>query len=245
MSYIEIKNLSKKFSDTAGIENITLPIEKGAFVSIVGPFGTGKTTLLRCIAGLINDYDGTVKIDGAQPLDVLKKGGVGFAFQQPSLLPWRSVVKNITLPQEIKGNKSTTEAMNLLKVAGLTHIASKRPSELSGGMRQIVSILRSMILQPKILLLDEPFSSVDELTKDKLNKKLLDIHNASDMTTIMITHSLQEAVFLSDEVIVLTPGPGRIKRRVKIDFSRSEIADKYSQKAHDYVALLRKEMETE
>lgn len=242
MSNIEIKNLTKLHGKNTGIKDISLFIEKGSFVSIIGPFGSGKTTLLRVLAGLDEAYEGEVLIDGAPPQTIRRERRIGLSFQQPTLLPWRNVIQNIILPLDIVGVSNKKKAEKLLKLAGLEKIKDKKIHELSGGMRQLVAILRSLVLNPDILLLDEPFSSIDEMTKDMMHEKLLDIHRKSKKTTVLVTHSLQEAVYLSDTVIVLSQSPGTVKKVITIDFPRLSIADKYSESALKYIRSLRKEL---
>lgn len=243
MSFIKIERLSKTYVGGVGIRDIDFAISKGRFVSIVGPFGSGKTTILRIIAGLESYDTGEVMIDGLSPSAAKAQRRIGVGFQQPTLLPWRSVFENVTLPLEIIHNSDFQHAEQLIELAGLASIRDKNIESLSGGMRQLVSIMRSLVLKPDIMLLDEPFSSIDEMTKDIMHEKLLDIHKKNGSTTLLVTHSLQEAVYLSDMVIVLSSSPGTIKSVIDIDFERKSIADKYGDIAMAYVKKLRKELE--
>lgn len=242
MSFIALENVTKQYNGTAGIRDVSLEVEQGSFVSIVGPFGSGKTTLLRIIAGLINDYEGKATIGDMTPKETKAARRIGVGFQQPTLLSWRNVIDNISLPIEIVKPSAYTEPDELLELAGLASIKERNIHELSGGTRQLVSILRSLVLSPDVLLLDEPFSSIDEMTKDKMHEKLLAIHRQRKQTTILVTHSLQEAVYLSDKVVVLSAAPGRVKSIIDIDFARDSIEAKYSPEALEYVRQLRAEI---
>ncbi len=242
MSFIALENVTKQYNGTAGIRDVSLEVEQGSFVSIVGPFGSGKTTLLRIIAGLISDYEGKATIGDMTPKETKVARRIGVGFQQPTLLSWRNVIDNISLPIEIVKPSVYTEPDELLELAGLASIKERNIHELSGGTRQLVSILRSLVLSPDVLLLDEPFSSIDEMTKDKMHEKLLAIHRQRKQTTILVTHSLQEAVYLSDKVVVLSAAPGRVKSIIDIDFARDSIEAKYSPEALEYVRQLRAEI---
>lgn len=244
MSHITIQHVTKHFGNdkTTGIHDINLEIAKGEFVSIVGPFGSGKTTLLRAMGGLTDTYEGSIQLGGMHPKQALSSGTIGYGFQQPTLLTWRSVIQNIMLPQELVGEIDISYAKSLLDIAGLSKIQDKRVHELSGGTRQLVSILRSLALRPSILMLDEPFSSIDEMTKDTLNERLRTIHHEHKLTTILVTHSLHEAVYLSDRVIVLSHAPGGIKKIVPIKYLRPSIASKYSTEANKLVRQIRREL---
>ena len=242
MSYIEVRKVSKSYPGGGGILDIELTITKGKFVSIIGPFGSGKTTLLRIMAGLETADEGSVSIDGLSPAEAKALRRIGVGFQQPTLLPWRNVYQNVTLPIEITHGKNFDKADELIKLAGLESIKDKKVDELSGGMKQLVSIVRSLVLNPNILLLDEPFSSIDEMTKDIMHETLLEIHKKNNNTTLLVTHSLQEAVYLSDTVVVLSKTPGKIKSIININFEKKGIQDKYSEEALKYVKRLRKEL---
>jgi len=243
MSYISIKNLSKEYKGKKVLENINLTIKKGQFVSIVGPYGSGKTTILKVIAGLINDYSGSISVNNKPPAELRRERKVGYAFQKATLLPWRNVLDNVALPLEIVGKSDKASALKLLSLVGMEELASKSISELSGGMQQLVAILRSLVLEPDVLLLDEPFSSIDEFSKDKLHEQLLEIHSLSHKTTIMVTHSLQEAVYLSDVVIVLSKNPARVKYILEPKLKNRSIDAKYSKEVLSHIQTLRKELQ--
>lgn len=220
---IEIKSLSKSYRDFLVLDDINLDIRDGEFVSILGSFGCGKTTLMKIIGGLIDDYQGTVKVNGVDPVEILKKRKIGFCFQKANLLPWKNVIKNISLPLELNDDKKNLDkSTKLLKMVELESIALKNIWEISGGTQQLVSILRSLALDPSILLLDEPFSSIDEISRDKLHSKLIRMHQKTKQTIIMITHSIDEAVFLSDKIIVLTKNPAKIKKIIKINLPKRD-----------------------
>ena len=233
---IKIESLSKSYEDFLVLDNINLEINDGEFVSILGSFGCGKTTLMKIIGGIINDYTGVVEIDGISPVKILKKRKIGFCFQKANLLPWRNVIKNISLPLELNGDKkSLDKSIELLNLVELSSIATKNVWEISGGTQQLVSILRSLSLNPDILLLDEPFSSIDEISRDKLHNKLIEIHKKTKKTIVMITHSINEAVFLSDKVVILTKNPAKIIEILKINFFKR---DESIKKTKNFVAFV-------
>ena len=242
MSFITLNRVTKQYSEATGVRDVSLKIKKGSFVSIVGPFGSGKTTLLRAVAGLVSDYDGVIKIGEMTPEEAKATRRIGVGFQQPTLLQWRNVINNIGLPLEIAKPSTYTNPDELLGLAGLSSIREREIHELSGGTRQLVSILRSLVLNPDVLLLDEPFSSIDEMTKDSMHEKLLAIHRQRKQTTILVTHSLQEAVYLSDQVIVLSKAPGEVKSIIDISFPRDSIEAKYSPESLEYIRQLRAEI---
>jgi len=237
---IEIKSLSKSYKDFLVLDNINLDVRDGEFVSILGSFGCGKTTLMKIIGGLINDYQGSIKVNGIDPIKILKKRKIGFCFQKANLLPWKNVIKNISLPLELNGDKkSLDKSIKLLKMVKLESIALKNIWEISGGTQQLVSILRSLALNPSILLLDEPFSSIDEISRGKLHFKLIKMHQKTKQTILMITHSIDEAVFLSDKIIVLTKNPAKIKKIIKINLPKRNEAIKNNKNYISYVKQIR------
>lgn len=225
---IEIKDLSIIFKDNAGndvaaLSNVNLDIYKGEFISLLGPSGCGKTTLLRTIADLQEPTDGYVRIDGMTPKEIRMQQKFGFVFQQPVLFEWRTVKKNVELPLEImyqsKEDRSK-RADEMLEMVGLTDFANHLPRQLSGGMQQRVNIARAFGLRPELLLMDEPFSALDEFTKEKLQEDLLRIWHKTNKTVVFVTHNIQEAVFLSDRICVLSPHPGRLSAVVNVDLPR-------------------------
>ena len=241
MSYIEIKNVSKSYKDKKVLENISLKIDKGKFVSIIGSYGSGKTTLLKMISGLEKIDEGQILINGFSPEKLKEELKMGFVFQDPMLLPWRNVIDNITLPSEINGEKAIEEAKKLLKLVDLESKEKCYPRELSGGMQRIVSILRASIMKPSVLLLDEPLSSIDEINRDDLHEKLIKIHEKNKQTTLLVTHSIHEAVYLSDEIYVLGGSPTRVLKMI-VPKKPRRIENKFSSNTVIEVAEIREEL---
>lgn len=225
---IAVKDLNVTFKDNDGndvkaLTGINLDIHKGEFISLLGPSGCGKTTLLRCIADLQEPTDGSVHIDGMTPKEIRLQQKFGFVFQQPVLLDWRTVKKNVELPLEIMyydKKERSKRADEMLEMVGLKEFSKHYPKQLSGGMQQRVNIARAFGLKPEILLMDEPFSALDEFTKEKLHEDLLRIWRQTNKTVIFVTHNIQEAVFLSDRICVLSPHPGRLSAIVDVDIPR-------------------------
>ncbi|RVU55073.1 ABC transporter ATP-binding protein [Anaerosphaera multitolerans] len=233
------KNIGKTYhnllkDDTVALSDINLDIYKGEFISIIGPSGCGKSTLLRIIGGLDKPTTGTLTYSGGENPEL------GFVFQDSVLLPWKNVRENAGFPLKIK--KIETEDNykkldELLELAGLEDFKDSLPRELSGGMKQRVSIVRALSYDAPMLLMDEPFGALDAITRDHLNIELLKIWDKTKKTVLFVTHSIEEAVFLSDKVIVMSPRPGRIKEIVNIDLPRprdentrnSEQFSKYNQ----------------
>ena len=209
--------------DVTALTGVTLDIEKGEFVSLVGPSGCGKTTLLRIIADLLQPTSGDIKIAGETPREARLKRRYGIVFQNAVLYEWRTVKKNIMMPLEIlKVPKADREerAMQMLELVGLKDFADHYPKQLSGGMQQRVGIARALAIQPEILLMDEPFSALDEFTREKLHEDLLRIWRKTNKTIVFVTHNIAESVFLSDRVCVLSPHPGRLSAVVDITLPR-------------------------
>ncbi|MBK8024375.1 MAG: ABC transporter ATP-binding protein [Chloroflexi bacterium] len=228
-SIISIKNLSKTFRGADGVnvhalEDINLEIEQGGFVSLIGPSGCGKSTLLRMIADLIPPSSGQLTINGKTPEQARKDREYGFVFQNATLYEWRTVIKNVELPLEImKYDKEERRerAREMLRLVELSDFEDKYPWQLSGGMQQRVSIARALAFKPRLLLMDEPFGALDEMTRERLNNELLSIWTAMpEMTVVFVTHSIGEAVYLSSRVVVMSPRPGRIAEIIDIDLPR-------------------------
>lgn len=226
---IQIRNVGVTFKDNAGrdvqaLTGVNLDIYKGEFVALLGPSGCGKTTLLRSICDLQEPTEGEIRISWKTPREVRLEQKFGFVFQQPVLLDWRTVKQNVELPLEVmyysKEDRSK-RADEMLEMVGLTDFADHYPKQLSGGMQQRANIARAFGLRPDILLMDEPFSALDEFTKEKLHMDLMKIWSETNKTILFVTHNIQEAVLLSDRVCVLSPHPGRLSAVVDIDLPRN------------------------
>lgn len=230
---IQVKDLDVTFKDNSGndvkaLTGVNLDIYKGEFISLLGPSGCGKTTLLRSIADLQEPTDGTIRISGQTPKELRQQQKFGFVFQQPVLFDWRTVKKNVELPLEIMYQSKADRAKRadeMLEMVGLKDFANHFPKQLSGGMQQRVNIARAFGIRPEILLMDEPFSALDEFTKEKLYEDLLWIWRQTNKTIIFVTHNIQEAVFLSDRICVLSPHPGRLSAIVDVDLPRPRTLD--------------------
>ena len=230
---IQVKDLDVTVKDNSGndvkaLTGVNLDIYKGEFISLLGPSGCGKTTLLRSIADLQEPTDGTIRISGQTPKELRQQQKFGFVFQQPVLFDWRTVKKNVELPLEIMYQSKADRAKRadeMLEMVGLKDFANHFPKQLSGGMQQRVNIARAFGIRPEILLMDEPFSALDEFTKEKLYEDLLRIWRQTNKTIIFVTHNIQEAVFLSDRICVLSPHPGRLSAIVDVDLPRPRTLD--------------------
>jgi NitT/TauT family transport system ATP-binding protein len=222
---IELTDVSQTFKTRSGmveaLHGIDLKVTAGEFVTIVGRSGCGKSTLLRLVAGLIQPTGGQVLVDGSAVTGPRKD--IAMMFQKPALLPWRSVLENVLLPTEFAGKRRRAfkdRAHQLLDVVGLQGFWNKLPHELSGGMQQRVALCRSLILKPRVLLMDEPFSALDALTRNELAVELQRIHMENLATVVFVTHSIEEAVILADRVIVMSPRPGQIRKVLDIGIPR-------------------------
>lgn len=223
--FISIRGVSKRFpgrgAPVQALESVDLDIQPGEFVSVIGPSGCGKSTLMMMLAGLLPASSGSIHI-GGKPIQGAFKD-LGIVFQQDALLEWRTAIDNIVLQAEIRKQDKTAareEAMKLLSMVGLGAFADAYPHELSGGMRQRVSICRALIHKPSLLVMDEPFGALDALTRDQLQIDLLRLWLNRRMTIMFITHSIAEAVFLSDRIIVMSPRPGRIESVMSVELPR-------------------------
>jgi len=228
---IRVRDLDKTYSShregaVNALTAINFEAREGEFICVVGPSGCGKSTLLKIIAGIVSATAGELTINGAAPTDAATR--IGLVFQAPVLLPWRTVLENTLLPADVYGldrKASEKRALDLLKMAGLDGFAHSYPSELSGGMQQRCSITRALLPDPALLLMDEPFGALDAMTRDTMNLELQRIWLESHKTVFLITHSIPEAVFLADRVLVMSPRPGRILDEVKINLSRPRDLD--------------------
>jgi NitT/TauT family transport system ATP-binding protein len=224
---IELADVGMRYpsdaSEVIALQNVSLDIAKGEFVSLLGPSGCGKTTLLRLIADLIQPTSGSIQVAGKTAKEARLAQKYGIVFQNPVLYDWRKVEANITLPLELMGVKKAKrdkKAAELLELVGLQGFGDKYPWQLSGGMQQRVAIARSLTMEPEILLMDEPFSALDEFTRERLNEELLSIWKQVQNTVVFVTHSISESIFLSDRVFVLSPHPGRLSSVVDIPLPR-------------------------
>ena len=221
---IEIGNLSVTFSTRDGpvqaLSDISLSVGRGAFVSLIGPSGCGKTTLLRVMADLEQPSTGSIQVNGVSPSEARQQRAYGYVFQSAALYPWRSVSRNIALPLEIMGlprDEREVRVRRNLELVNLAEFANRFPWQLSGGMQQRVSIARALSLEADLLLMDEPFGALDEITRDHLNEQLLALWRKTGKTVIFVTHSIPEAVFLSTRIVVMSPRPGRVQDVIESD----------------------------
>ena len=229
---VEVRGVTKRFAGkdqtVHALGPIDLSIRRGEFVSLLGPSGCGKSTLLNLVAGLLPCTTGDVLVNGARVLDTPAE--IGMMFQSPVLLDWRTTRANVLLPIEIaRGRRAARSAADradeLLERVGLTEFVSRYPSELSGGMQQRVAICRMLIAEPEVLLLDEPFGALDEITREAMNVELRRIFEDEQKTALFVTHNIQEAVFLSDRVIVMTERPGTVSGMVDVDLPKPRQID--------------------
>jgi NitT/TauT family transport system ATP-binding protein len=233
---ITVENVSKTYDSGKGavraLAETSVAVDAGSFVSVVGPSGGGKTTLLKIIGDIITATSGHVTIDGIPAGALRRRREIGYVFQTPVLLPWRTVEDNVTLPFDLgrgrlhagRGRRQKAEAKKLardaLDMVGLTDFADRLPAELSGGMQARVSLARALVYSPKVLLMDEPFAALDELTRTEMASHLLRVWETLHTTVLFVTHHIEEAVLLSNRVIVMSDRPGRVRRQVQVDLPR-------------------------
>jgi NitT/TauT family transport system ATP-binding protein len=236
LAQISLDNVSRSF--TVGgrlvsvLEGVSFEVPQHGMTVVVGPNGSGKSTLLRLMAGLLVPDGGAISIDGHPVADADQR--VGLVFQEPRLLPWRRTIDNVAFPLELAGVGPTERrerAHGLLELVGLDGFSAAYPHQLSGGMRQRVAIARALARDPQILLLDEPFSALDALTRERFNAELLELWQRTSTTIVLVTHSISEAVFLGDEVVVLSAQPGRVAARVAVPLGRPRQASMFESTA--------------
>jgi len=241
---LTVDDIVKRFETPDGvltaIDHVSLSVAPGEFVGVIGPSGCGKSTLFNVIGGLLDGYDGTVKVAGERVRG--PHPAIGMIFQEESTFPWRNVLDNVAFPLEIAGlprAERYDRARHFVKLVGLDGFERRYPAELSGGMRQRVSMARTLAAQPKILLMDEPFAALDEQTRLLLGDKVLQIQQQLKQTTLLITHNITEAVQLSDRILVMTYRPGKVKRMVEIALPRPRSSEIVSSEAFGrYVAQI-------
>jgi NitT/TauT family transport system ATP-binding protein len=227
MGVVEIKGVSKTFGQTTALQGIDLTIEEGEFVSLIGPSGCGKSTLLRIIGDLIQPTSGAANVNGKPARQARIDRDYGIVFQDAVLYDWRTVAKNIALPLELARwdrRRRTAKVKEMLDLVELEGFENHHPWQLSGGMQQRVAIARALSFDPSLLLMDEPFGALDEMTRERMNMELLRIWEASRSTVVFVTHSIAEAVFLSTRVVVMSPRPGRISNVVTVDLPQPRTA---------------------
>jgi NitT/TauT family transport system ATP-binding protein len=229
---VQARNLSVAFDSdgqrTVALEDVSLDIVRGSFVSLIGPSGCGKTTLLRVIADLERATSGSLVVNGSTPERARLDRAYGYVFQAPALYPWRSVERNVMLPLEIMGLPAAerrARAERYLDLVGLREFRRRFPWQLSGGMQQRVSIARALSFEPQLLLMDEPFGALDEITRDGLNQHLRVLWRQSGMTVVFVTHSIPEAVYLSSRIVVLSPRPGKVVEVIDVDLPEARELD--------------------
>ena len=229
MSVVTLEGISKTFAQgkTVALQDIDLSIEPGEFVSLIGPSGCGKSTLLRIVGDLIAPTTGRVAVNGKTAHQARLDRDYGIVFQHAVLYDWRTVTKNIALPLEMMGwsrTRRTERVREMLELVELTGFEHHHPWQLSGGMQQRVAIARALSFSPSLLLMDEPFGALDEMTRERMNMELLRIWQETSSTIVFVTHSIAEAVFLSTRVVVMSPRPGRISELIPVDLPRPRLA---------------------
>jgi NitT/TauT family transport system ATP-binding protein len=243
---IALVNASKRYrSGALALERISFDVERGEFVTLLGPSGCGKSTLLRLVAGLSGATEGSVRVNGMTPENA--RDLMSFIFQDPTLMPWRTVEDNVGLSLELEHASRTLRServASMLEMVGLTRVARSFPRQLSGGMKMRASIARALVSRPRILLLDEPFAALDEMTRDRMNEELLRLYDEQKWTVLFVTHSVAEAVFLSSRIVILSPHPGRVAQDAAVDLPwprTAEMRDSvaYEQAVTHFSRLLR------
>ncbi|MER8476698.1 ABC transporter ATP-binding protein [Mesorhizobium sp. M0435] len=223
---IKVADLSMSFGAVVAFENISLDIATGRFMVLIGPSGCGKSTLLRNIADLLESSSGDIEVFGSSPGASRRHRRFSFVFQEATLLPWRTALQNVALPLQVGGwprlNRESRDPLQLLELVGLKGREDAYPWQLSGGQKQRVAIARALVTQPDILLMDEPFGALDEITRDTLNDELLKIWHQTGTTIVFVTHSLSEAAFLGQTIVVMGAHPGRIVKEIRLDAKKPD-----------------------
>ncbi|MGF6653126.1 NitT/TauT family transport system ATP-binding protein [Paraburkholderia youngii] len=244
---INVRFFTERRSVTA-IEGLSLDVATGEFLTLLGPSGCGKSTFLRVVADLIKPSRGEISVLGAAPQMARERRDIGFVFQDAALLPWRTAIQNVQLPLEVAGGKARSgraTPRELLELVGLKGREDAYPHEMSGGMRQRVAIARALVIDPKVLLMDEPFGALDEITRDRLNEELRRVWKEMGLTTLFVTHSIYEAAFLGQRVLMLAANPGRVKEIVPVTLPEDRTLDiRESREFVELAAYLRRVLET-
>ncbi len=248
MSAVVVTSVTKVFNagradEVTALADVDLTVGDGEFVSLIGPSGCGKSTLLRLIADLTPPTSGTVTVAGKPAARARTDQGYGIAFQQAGLFEWRTVQRNVELPLELRGMSRAdrrSRAREMLDLVGLGDFTGHYPGQLSGGMQQRVAIARALAVQPPLLLMDEPFGALDEMTRERLQAELLAICAKTGTSAVFVTHSISEAVFLSDRVVVMSPRPGRITASIDVDLPARDDAVRQSASYFDAVTSVRR-----
>jgi NitT/TauT family transport system ATP-binding protein len=247
---VDLQGLQKVFQTDNGevlaLEDVSLQVRPGEFVSIIGPSGCGKTSMIRIVGDLDSASGGVVTVNQMSPLEARKAREVGFVFQSPALLEWRTVTQNVALPGEVFGDRTVLERVpDLIKMVGLTGFENAYPRELSGGMQSRVAIARALTFRPSVLLMDEPFGALDEITRERMQLELMQIWGETKATVMFITHSISEALLLSDRVVVMSARPGRIIEDLQVEFGRPRSDDLRTDiRFVEMEAHLRRQLET-
>jgi NitT/TauT family transport system ATP-binding protein len=226
VTQVELAGVTKNYGDRVVLDPMSLGIVQGEFVTLIGPSGCGKSTVLKLISGLTAPSGGRIRVNGLTPKEA--RAMISYIFQDATLLPWRTVRQNVDLGLELEGgngNRRKEKTAALLQLVGLEQVAGSYPRELSGGMKMRVSIARALATNPRLLLMDEPFAALDEISRDRLNEEVLRLRAEQNWTAMFVTHSVAEAVFLSTRIIVLSPDPGRIHTElpVALPFPRTAV----------------------
>jgi NitT/TauT family transport system ATP-binding protein len=248
MTAVSIAGVTKVFNqgrpdEVTALSDVDLTVDSGQFVSLIGPSGCGKSTLLRLVADLIGPTTGTVTVAGKPAAQARREQEYGIAFQQAGLFEWRTVRRNVELPLELRKiprQQRRTRAEEMLALVGLADFGGHYPAQLSGGMQQRVAIARALAVHPRLLLMDEPFGALDEMTRERLQGELLQICATTNTSTVFVTHSISEAVFLSDRVVVMSARPGRITASIDIALGERNEAVRQSPAYFDAITAVRK-----